>query len=373
LIETSDFAKFIYLTSWTYWKKLYKMVSMPDGKQVYIQRDKSEYEKFTESEDHETNDHYVSKILSIGYMMHDYFDMSLTKAIIAMDMMETEVGRSQGGTGKSIFSTMFEHLIPTYVIDGKTPKMVDDPHLYEGVDERTKAIVFDDCRVNFDFEFLFSAITRGLTVNPKGKTKYTITPPPKFIINTNHAFNGEGNSFERRQYLVAFTDYFNGNRTPYDEFGRIMFADWDFEQWNFFYNFIFESIQLYLRYGLKYTIPKRDIEKRVLRQNIGENFMDWALGKWEKGGYWLNHEVEKKFGLNDFLTYYPNDKKYINIRRFKEKCKLFAKYSGLYFNPQRDGGFIKSNNDEYICITDADFDANQSKKIKNYNDETSAF
>ena len=364
-MDKSDIAQFLYFTSLTYWKKLYKLQQGPDGKARYVERAEKEIDQPSLEEIHESDAHMAAKLLSIGYMIHEYSDLSNRKAIIAMDMEETEVGQSQGGTGKSIFSIMFEHLVPTYIIDGKTPRMVDDPHLYEGVDERTRCIVFDDCRVNFDFEFLFSQITRGLTVNPKGKTKYTISPPPKFILNTNHAFNGEGNSFERRQYLIAFSDFFNEHRTPYDLFGRILFQDWDYDQWNYFYNLIFQSIQYYLKYGLRYKIPRENIRKRQLRQKIGENFLEFAQNRWDPSGNWLNHEVEKKFAYEQYINDYPLDRKYVNIRRFKEKVKQFAEYSKLHYNPHKDGGIIKSNSEEYICVADNRFDAQECQKISN--------
>ena len=76
-------------------------------------------------------------------------------------------------------------------------------HLYENADERTQIILFDDVRVNFNFEFLFSQITTGLLINPKGEKRYKVDPP-KFIVITNHALNGDGNSFDRRQYAISF-------------------------------------------------------------------------------------------------------------------------------------------------------------------------
>lgn len=358
--EKSELAQFLYHTSLTFWRKIQKIKENPDGTKKWV--DDNTANQPTVQEIKETFDHLVSKLISIGYVIYGYRDKANRKAIVAMDMAESEVGISQGGTGKSIFSTMFEHILPIFVIDGKSPKLAEDQFLYDGVDERTKAIVFDDCRVNFPFEFLFSQISRGITVNQKGKKKFTIDPVP-FILNTNHAFNGEGNSFKRRQFLIAFSDYYNEYRTPADEFGHQLFYDWDNEQWNYFYNIIFKSVQLFLRYGLKYQIPVRNIEKRKLRQRMGENFLEWATAQWGESSHWINNQVEKRYAYDTYIRDYPNDRKYTNVRTFKRKVKMYAKYSGLHFNPDRAGEAIKSGNKEYLCLANNQYKPAKSEKI----------
>ena len=297
------------------------------------------------------------------------------KAIIAMDGIETEVGKSMGGSGKSIYATMFEHLMPTVVIDGKKKNIAEDAHIYDGVDERTNLLVFDDCRVNLDFEHFFSQITRGVEVNQKGLRKFNI-PAPKFIFSTNHAIRGNDNSTNRRQYLLGFSDYFNSARTPQDTFGRLMFNEWDFEEWNRFYNFMAVCIQTYLRFPdlNKYTIPTADLERRKLRQELGENFLEFAelyFGNDEAGGdpfgqpqAYRNAAVEKKKVLLDYLEAYPNDRKYMDEKRIKQKVKLYCQYTGLEFNPTAgDDGRVKFGKTEYVIVADNDFDAKNYVKV----------
>jgi hypothetical protein len=369
--EQCDMARFLYNTSFPFWRKYQKLIKMPDGSKKWVNKSTNEIERKEDAikekeealkEYKETMDHLAAKMIAIGYMLYEYRDSANQRAIVGMDMEETEVGTSQGGTGKSIFSTMFEKLVPAFVVDGKSARISEDPHLYDGVDERTRIIIFDDCRVNFDFEFLFSQISRGVTVNPKGLKKFTV-PSPKFILNTNHAFNGEGNSFARRQYMIAFSDYYNEYRTPYDDFGHLLFQDWDHAQWNLFYNLIFVSIQLYLKYGLKYGIPVKNVEKRKLRQKMGENFLEWALNIWGESSSWINNHVEKKYAYDDFMMDFPSEKKYTDIRKFKKKVRYFAEYTGLYFNPDKGGESIKSGNLEYLCIANKAYNPNQAEKI----------
>lgn len=360
----SEMMQFLYRTSLTNWKKYQKLIEVADGSHQWVGKLESEMQSGTQDEIKDTFAHLSSKIIALGYLLNDYDNRAVKKAVVAMDMVETEVGMSQGGTGKSLYSTMLQKIVPAFIIDGKSPSISKDDHLYEGVDERTKVIVFDDCRVNFDFEFLFSQITRGVTVNPKGKKKFTL-PSPKFILNTNHAFNGEGNSFARRQYYVAFSDYYNEHRTPEDDFGHLLFDDWDHEQWNLFYNLIFVAIQTYFKFGLKYTIPVQNIENRKLRQRMGENFLEWAVNEWSKAGDWLNNHVEKKYAYDAFISDFPEERRYVNLRTFKKKVIMFCQYSGLAFNIDKDGGQIKSGNNEYLCVSDRDYSSLKADKIDN--------
>ncbi len=296
--------------------------------------------------------HLISKILASGYLLHDYKDYSNMKAVVCMDGKEAPVGRSDGGTGKSLFSLFFTHMMPSHIIDAKPKRLTEDAHLYDGVDDRTKLIIYDDCRVNMDFEYFFSQITRGVTVNPKGQRKFTI-PAPRMIFNTNHAINGEGKSFERRQYLLSFSDYFNLERTPKDEFGGLFFIDWDHQQWNLFYNFMATCVQMYLRHGLKVNIHDKDIERRRLRQAIGEDFLEWAMGLYDgQDNIFRNWKIDKKELYESFVSQYPNQRRYCNMGTLKKRFRLWCEYSGYDFNPGAVNGRHKSGSKEYFVVAD---------------------
>lgn len=346
----SDIVKFFLHTSNFNWRKEYTF-DKSSGKYV----PKVKPDTLTDQEIRFQDQHFISKMIATGYVLHDYKDLANMKAIIAMDGKESEVGKSEGGTGKSILATMFEHIVPTFVIDAKSARFRDDAFLYEGVDERTKVVVLDDCRVNIDFEFFLSQITRGLTVNPKGQKKFFVDPP-KFIFSTNHAIAAKGNSFKRRQYPIAFSDFFNEHRTPYEVFGRLLFKEWDFDQWNTFYNFAACCIQLYLKHGFDQTVPGDEIERRRLRQDITEEVLEWCLdvfglpGDADPGRY-LDVEIERSKLYDDFGDAYPKQKRYISQRYFRDKLKAFCQYAGFEFNPGAGkDGRIRSGGVEYFVI-----------------------
>ena len=350
-MDRSDIARFFVNTSLFNWRALYSEIQTDDGI-VYTPKARP---VVTPEEKMFNLDHLVCKMLATGYVLHDYRNMAQMKAIIAVDHQESEVGKSEGGTGKSIWSTMFEHMVPTEIVDGKKPRLQDDPFIYANVDERTQVIVFDDCRVNLDFEFFLSQITRGVEVNPKGKDRFKV-PAPKFIFSTNHAVNGDGNSFERRQYYISFSDYYNRTRTPQDDFGRVMFHEWDHAQWNLFFNFMACCVQTYLRFPdmNTHTIPIGDVRRRQMRQRMGEDFLELMETWWADK---INHPVLKTGAMDEYFKLAPRDKGFVKAHTFKAKVKAYCEYAGLLFNPTADStGRIRSGSEEYLLVADDNFD-----------------
>ncbi len=354
--EKSQYLQFLQYTSNFHWGKSYELKQTGNGLKKWIQ---TKPESLTDQQKEDFTSSFASKIIAMGYLLHQYPKKDEARAVIIMDGLESEVGTSQGGTGKSIFGKALSHVISVITLDAKKKNLADDSFIYEEVDERTRVLFFDDCRVNLDFEHFFGQITTEIKVNGKGVKRYTL-PSPKFLFTTNHAINGNGNSFKRRQYLVSFSDWYNEFRTPKDDFDGILFDDWDFQQWNSFYNLVACSIQTFLKFGLQYNTAVEELEKRKLRQQIGENLLEWADVYFHSSGN-RNKRVEKKEAYDDFISNYPSDRKFCSIRKFKTRLKLFCEYSKIQFNPNATsgkGGDIKSSGKEYFVIADENFDAN---------------
>lgn len=295
----------------------------------------------------------ADKIIAAGYTLSGYMDPSLMKAVICMDALESEVGRSEGGTGKSIFATMFEYLIPTVVISAKNPRLAEDPHLYEQVNERTKLIDLDDCRKSFDFESFLADITRGITVNPKG-LKRIYVGLKRWIVTTNHSIRGEDRSYLRRQYVIAFSDYFNQDRTPFDVFGHAMFVEWDHDQFNWFYNFMAGCLQVFMIHGLKTFAPSADIKRRKLRDFISEPVLEFLETYFYHGSEFINSRMDIQEAIKYYLNDNPNQRQYVTKRYMRDRIRAFAEYAGYEYNPSQKGGRIRdgSKNIEYFILAD---------------------
>ena len=358
-----DMANFYARTSMFHWRKLYVLASDGEGGHYWKERDEPDQPSADDLKIWRAN--LAAKMCAAGYLLHDYTDWGMMKAIICMDGLESEVGKSQGGSGKGVYCSQFEQLVPVHWINGKRKNLEEDKHLYAGVDERTQVIYFEDVRVNFDFEQLFPGITRGTWVEKKGVDGFK-EAPKKHLLDTNHGLSGEGNSFARRQFLLSFSDYYNKHRRVSDDFGYQLFEEWDEKQWNLFYNWMATCSQAFLKHRLNYAIPQDALNRRNLRQSIGENFIDWAELQFdEKDGVLLNHKFEKVWATERYLEQYPQDKRYVTPKKFKQKIIKYAEYAGLEFNPgvEGDDNRIKSNGKEYLILANKDYAASTCRMI----------
>ena len=362
LAAKCDFCQFVWNTGEFFWDKYIETYQGPEGMIRYKKEDER-----TLDERLETELHFISKITAMGYLLHQFFDKSKAKAIIGMDGKLSEVGSSWGGTGKSIFGDAIGKVIPQVAIGAKNKKLTEDPFWAEEVTEKTDNVFLDDVRANIDFEFFFPYITGKFMVNPKGSKKYTIPEKdtPKIYLGTNHAILGEGSSFKRRQFFIAFSDFYNEDHIPIDDFGNNFFDEWNQEQWNYYYNFLGHCLKAYLQYGL-IEAPTERLEMRRMRQQIGEEFLGWADEYFtydETQGFFLfndnlGHQIPRKELFQNFIDNHPGQRRYVTPTRFKKKMKLYCKYRGAQFNPYNffdkeetiPGADDKSNGVEYFTI-----------------------
>lgn len=283
----------------------------------------------------ENTDHLIAKLCSIGYMMMSAKDRSVSRAVVAMDGKQSEVGLSNGRSGKSILGEMFKQVLPAISINGKYKDIDADNFLWDEMTVKTKIIFVDDVRTNFPVEFLFTNITGDWAVNYKGNRRATFPfhLSPKIYITTNHALNGDGSSFNDRLWKIAFSDFYNDKHKPIDDFGVLFFDDWDFEQWNLLWNLLAECVQLYLQYGVVQA-PSDRIENRQLRQFIGEEFIGWAEEYYSNLEH-LDVRIPRKQIYDAFLEYAPEQRRWTSSTIFKKKIMKFCDWKGFLFNPQK--------------------------------------
>lgn len=337
-------------------------------------------EEITPEEIQENADHLIAKLCAIGYMITSFKDKSVSRAVVAMDGKQSEVGQSNGRSGKSLIGEMLKHVIPTTYINGKSKSPEDDQFYFDGVVEKTRLVFIDDVRTNFSLEPLFAYITGDFAVNYKGGRRATFpySASPKIYITTNHAINGNGSSFSDRQWKIAFSDWYNDNHKPTDDFGNLLFDEWDDEQWNLLWNLIATCVQLYFRLGVVQS-PSERIETRQLRQFMGETFLAWAE-EYFSAECNRNDRKPRKQLFDTYLDYSQEPRKYATPQAFKNKLKSYCEYAGYIFNPQRldptsrqplyydkDGRPLlddKRDGVEYFVIGDENYYAHSGYQIK---------
>jgi DNA primase len=109
-------------------------------------------------------------------------------------------------------------------------------------------------------------------------------------------------------------------------------------------------ILIYLKL-VKVEAPGLNIEKRQLRQEMGENFLAWADEYYSDPNN-LNQDQEKKEIFKEYQDSEYAKAKNLTIVQFKKKIKAYAKYKGYEFNLEKGGKDIKKNSKEFFNLTE---------------------
>ena len=214
---------------------------------------------------------------TLGYLMSSHKDKTDQKSIIFNDQ-EISDGNPNGGSGKSLLLTALGQFKKLVTIDGKSFDANKSDFVYQRVNLDTQVLAFDDVKRKFNFESLFSLITEGITVNRKNKDEIFIPfeNSPKIIITTNYVIDGAGSSHDRRRHEVELFQYFNQFRTPLDEFGKLLFDQWDADEWHKFDLYMINCCKLFLNFGLMKPESINANTKRFI-QSTSKDFFDWIL------------------------------------------------------------------------------------------------
>ena len=222
-----------------------------------------------------TNESRTNSMKStIGYLLHAWKNLSYCPATILNDEVISD--NPEGGTGKGVFMKALAHMKKLVVIDGKSFNF-DKSFAYQLVSADTQILCFDDVKKHFDFERLFSVVTEGLTLEKKNKDSFKIpfSKSPKVAITTNYAIKGKGSSFERRKWELELTQYYTKEFTPLQEFGKLMFGEWNDDEWCQFDNYMIECLQLYLSEGLIKS-EFVNLKIRKLSAETCHEFIEWC-------------------------------------------------------------------------------------------------
>ena len=244
---------------------------------------------------------------TIGFLMHGYKNLSYCPAVILNDEVISD--NPEGGTGKGLFMNALSQMKKLVVIDGKAFAF-EKAFPYQTVSADTQVLCFDDVKKNFDFERLFSVVTEGLTLEKKNKDaiKIPFSKSPKIAITTNYAIKGSGNSFARRKWEVELYQHYNKSRTPFNEFGKHFFADWNDEDWCSFDNYMVRCLQGFLNTGLvasKFV----NLKIRQLSAETTHDFIEWCgliEGSPSNTSLTQGGKLMKQDLYYDFISEYPD-------------------------------------------------------------------
>jgi transcriptional regulator of heat shock response len=302
----------------------------------------SEFETFLRNAVKSNEDRFLSLCSAIGFLLHKFKNKSVAKAIIFLDEKITE--NPVGRTGKSFMGKALSYMRNEVRIDGKNFEF-NPKFTFQEVTPQTELIDFNDIKKDFDFEKLFSVLTDNMKVEYKNQPPFPLPfeESPKILISTNYTINGEGDSYKDRMFEIEFSDHYNAQHKPIDEFGHLLFDDWSEEEWNRFDNFMIECLQLYLDEGL-IEYKRINIAAKKLLLETSSEFTSFMDGEFE-----FDFEYDKDVLFQKFKNYIGFgsdmfDKCPIKKNMFTKWLKKYAGFNSLDIR-MRD-----SNGIQYVTI-----------------------
>jgi hypothetical protein len=265
----------------------------------------------------------------IGYILHSYKDPSKPYAPILAE--ETDDEAKGGGTGKGIFFQAISKLIPVVRIDGKNFRP-DKTFAFQRVTLGTKLVVIEDCPKNVDFERYYPTITEGMTIEKKNQDEMFLKfeESPKIAFTTNYTINNTAEHAKRRQRVLEFAPFFSSKFTPLDYFGERMFDDWDNDEMQKFYNFLFYCVKMYMVNGVMAVDNSDKLRRKQVKLQFGEEMLDY-LDDVDSGVFRGITEEWKGFLLRNEM-----DKKDYSIKRFMKGINNGSQILGWEFMDQKN-------------------------------------
>lgn len=308
-----------------------------------------EYERFIENiSGKEDPERYKAFISAIGYLLHGHKNKANARAVICVDEKIPRNDREANGrTGKGIFFNGIKQLRKTVIENGKAFR-TENTFQYQEVSFDTEVLVFDDVKKRFPFEFIFSTITEDMQLNKKHKGQFSIPfeQSPKIIITTNHTIQGKGSSYAGRKFEIEFSEHYNERFTPKDDFGHLLFDEWDNDEWRRFDNYMLDCCRRYLETGL-IDYEKSTLPNRQLMDSTHPDFVEYASFAIDPG------VTEKKTLYENFLNDYPDFTKgrALKSNTFTRWVQEYCDYKDWQYDTRR------SNGKQYHVITKQDTSA----------------
>lgn len=290
--------------------------------------------------------HLANKLAALGYLLHRYKDPANAYCVWSTDYLIRDTEESHGGTGKSLAAAALLHLMQAETLDGRNPRLTQNPHIFENVTEHTDQLLLDDAQKYIEFEFFFSLITSFMKVNPKGKKGFTIPQElaPKLHITSNFPPLRADTSTRRRIWFMAYSDYFHYNpggeyreeRKPIDEFGiRFFKEDFSAEEWNHFLNLMARCVQLWLQHG-KIEPPMAELLANAHRSRIGAEFEAWADVYFSEDNDTLNCYVQRAQAFDTYKREVSNN---ITPQKWEHRLEAYCLYKGYVLCPSELKGY----------------------------------
>lgn len=357
----SHFFRYIINTSRVHWRRELEDRATGNEKEDKKYFDENHFtilgSRLTEEEKIEQLLNLISKIFTLGYLLHAYKSPSRAWTVWAMETRErrnnepVRVDESAGGTGKSFALRIFAELgiKRSAYLNGRDKELTKRQFALSKVRKDTDLIIVDDCDKNVKFDFFYSIITGETETNEKHEKSelLSFSQSPKLSFTSNFPPPKYDSSDARRFQFMIFSDWYHKKteknhyletRKISDDFGNDIIThplykdEWKNED----INFLLDCLQFYLdcsEKGAKIDPPLKNVFVRMNEADMGDDFYEWADFYFSEDNGKANTFIPINIAYHNFLLQSEVNEKNWNSKRFNKALKAFCENMGYELNP----------------------------------------
>lgn len=203
-----------------------------------VENDENDYKKFIKKISGDEILHFET---TIGYLLHTFNNRS--------DKLVREF--HFGGTGNALLFPYFSNLCKfKYINDGGLTYL--NFQFSFNFSTTNKILCIKELSENSSTENSSSNTLDGLSISRLKRVPYHISceDNSKIIVSSKYTIRGDGQSNKYRFFNIMLLDQNGLKHKPTDDFGHLLFKDWDDEHWNRFDKYMINCVGKYLKQGL---------------------------------------------------------------------------------------------------------------------------
>lgn len=310
---------------------------------IYWQEEQAGYILTTEQRA-EHNLNFLAKLSMLGYLLSKHKDAARPYFVYAMETEQGADNEHRGGTGKSMLMGSIARMRRQNYIDGQHMRHDKMDFILQGVKkDYTDTVYIDDLNSRIDLHVFMNWVTGNMVVNPKNQASFVLNfdESPKLALSSNHPISSFDASLRRRCWFAAFGNYYHAEDpveglkayTPDMDFHRTLFDDYTEQDWNHFYNFMLQCVQLWKRFPVRIQPAMRAIEMRNLLKAMTQEFLDWAELYFNEST--LNQIIDISNVFEDYKKSLPKPiAEMMKKNTFSSRLQCFCLYKDWVYNPR---------------------------------------
>ena len=269
-----------------------------------------------------TDEQLLALMDVIGYLASGICLSDNKRAVIFTDKESVET--NTGGSGKSLLANSFKYFLPIGTVDGRT----FDPQnrfKFQNLSGTEKIIILEDVGKHFNLSMLYPSITEKLTIEQKNVRSLQIPSEfgYKFLITANTLELSNDASDLRRRLIIEFSNHYNKNYTPRDEFGIDLFTQFDDVQWAYYYHFLITCIFIFLNSKLENA--REVFSDRLSDDKIAYKYYDFE----EYLGEYLPLDNEANISVSYFYDKFKAlSGSRISLKKFRKEFLNWLQFKG---------------------------------------------